>query len=164
MTNQYLKLGSLLLMLVVSYQSQAVEINKEIKNGVNWIVLGESPLLDRSSKYLHKGQTERGLRYARKALRRKLSAQAKQIAHHNLCLGYVSLGEIDKASQHCDFAQSNMSGGYYLTQVSEGLYRVTSFRSSSVDLPALDTIVARNLEIHGVSAENSRVVKLVLEK
>ncbi len=164
MKNYDWKLSSLALMLVIMSPMQAVVSKENIESGVNWIILGESPLLDRSSKYLHKGQAKRGLRYARKALQRKLSPQGMKIAHHNLCLGYVSQGEQEKAVQHCDYAQLNMPSGYFLKKVSEGLYRVTSYRSDSVELPALESVVARNLEIHGIAANKHRVAGLVMEK
>ena len=157
------KAVGLLLMLTITLPMQVAVGKENIEAGVNWIILGESPLLDRSSKYLHKGQVKRGLRYARKALQRQLSPEGLKIAHHNLCLGYLSLGEEQNAVSHCDDAQLNMPSGHYLKKVSEDLYRVTSFRSDSIELPALESVVARNLEIHGITADKHRVVRLMLE-
>ena len=133
---------------------------EDIDDGVIWILLGESPLLDRSSKYMHKGKTDRGLRYARKALQRKLTPQGRQIAHHNLCLGYVAQDAMEKASQHCQFAEDTMPSGLHLKRVTRGLYRVTSYRSAEVEQAELGVILARNLEIHGMTAEKSRVAQL----
>ena len=157
-------ISQLVLMLIIMLPMQTVVSNEINYDGINWVVLGESPLLDRSTQYLHKGQTARGLRYARKALQRQLSLRERQIAHHNLCLGYVSQDQMEKAEEHCQYAQANLVPGQYLKELSPGLYRVSSFSSADTNFPALEVIMARNLEIHGIAAENNRLVQNSREK
>ena len=56
----------------------------DIQTEARWILVGDSPLLDRSSKYLSNGYTKSGIKYARKALSRSQSAFTEVIAQHNL--------------------------------------------------------------------------------
>lgn len=163
MRNKHSKSINILLMLIMLLPFQVAVSKDKINSTPNWILIDESPLLERSSKYLYKGMSDRGLRYARKALQRKLSPLGEQLAHHNLCLGYLSQGETGKATAHCEQTQATVFEDLYLTQVEPGLYRITRYRSAGAELYPLNRLIAGNMEMNGISAKNNRLVKITTD-
>ena len=125
----------------------------------NWILLGDSPLLDRSSKLLSNGKIKAGIKYANKALARSQSKYTHLIVAHNLCIAYLSQGEMALASEHCAQAGDLSMPDTYLKEIKPGLYKIARKRGARQESIALDALIAQNLQINGLNKGLSRVAQ-----
>lgn len=117
----------------------------------NWILLEESPLLDRSSRYLSNGYIERGIRYAKKALARKQSDYGKLIIHHNLCIAYVTQGQMALATKHCAEAGNISIADTFLKEVRPGLYKISHKKVARAEMKMFNSVIAQNLQNKGLN-------------
>lgn len=122
-----------------------------------WILTGESPLLDRSSKYLFKGNTDAGIKYAMKALARSQSAYTSVIAHQNLCLAFAHEGRTDQAALHCTVARDSEMGNVALTEIKPGLYKISRRPSGERDALMLAAVIAKNLQGQGQQDDSAHL-------
>lgn len=138
---------------------QAAAYAGEAGTATGWVMLGESPLLDRSSKYLYKGNDVRGVRYAEKTLARRQAPLIQALAHHNLCIGYTRLGEAEAALSHFEAARTAVLPRVALKQIKPGLYRASKKRSAAADGINLAGLVARNLDINA-PGDGGRIARI----
>ena len=123
-----------------------------------WILVGDSPLLDRSSKYLFKGKYEGGIKYAKKALARSQSEYTQVIGQHNLCIAYQATGKAALAENHCRNAAGLSIPAAALKQLKPGLYKLSRKRVNQ-DMPTLDKLIARNLQLNIHEGNTQKLAK-----
>ncbi len=124
-----------------------------------WVMTGDSPLLDRSSKYLYNGKTKAGIKYAQRALARSQSKYAQAIARHNLCIAYVQTGEVGLAGTHCAEARNTTIPDSALKKIKPGLYKIVRNKKKMSGTPGLGFIIAQNLENHGLDKDFPRLAQ-----
>ena len=146
MNNQIAKLFITTLLGFCLLASQGSVYAEQAEQGTAWILVGDSPLLDRSSKYLFKGKYERGIKYAKKALARSQSQYTQVIGHHNLCMAYRAIGD-SMAESHCQKAARLTIPVASLKQLKPGLYKLGRKRAQQASL-TLDQLIARNLQMN----------------
>ncbi len=149
-------LGMLLGLSMLAFQTAVNAGNSDEVTA--WVMVGDSPLLDRSSKYMFKANYSAGIKYAKKALARSQSAYTQIIAQHNLCIAYTRTEEVALARTHCDLARENSIDQTFLKQIKPGLYKIVRNRASA-DLPLLDKLLAQNLRKEGIKVEINRLAK-----
>lgn len=137
-------LSSLVIFSMITMQGAVLANNNEIE--AKWILVGDSPLLDRSSKYLSNGYLESGIKYAHKALARSQSKYLAVIANQNLCLAYTAQGETTLASDHCALAENASMPMAMLIKIKPGLYKISRNKNVKADAMTLEAVVAQNLE------------------
>ena len=137
---------------------QGVVNSAENEEMTAWVMVGDSPLLDRSSKSLFKDNYSAGIKYAKKALARSQSPYTQIIAQHNLCIAYTKSGDTALAESHCDLAQNSTIDQTFLKQIKPGLYKVVRNRGKA-DLPVLQELFAQNMRIEGIDVSMDRLAK-----
>lgn len=94
-------------------------------NAPVWFSTTTSMLLNRSSTALATNHISRGIRLAHQALQNELLLSDQLIANHNLCVGFLSMGETEMAKPYCmqttEYAQLPFNiihtrGAYYLSE------------------------------------------------
>lgn len=101
---------------------------KEVRTGIDasvWFSTTTSALVNRSSTALATNHINRGIRLAYQALQNELILSDQLIANHNLCVGFLSMGETGMANPYCmratEYAQLpftiiNTRGAYFLSE------------------------------------------------
>lgn len=149
-------LGMLLGLYTLAFQVSVKAEN--IEEGTAWVLVGNSPLLDRSSKYMFKANYSAGIKYAKKALARSQSVYTQVIAQHNLCIAYTRTDELALAKAHCELARENSIDQTYLKQIKPGLYKIVKNRKAA-DLPVLDKLLTQNLRKEGIKVDINHLAK-----
>lgn len=127
---------------------------------INWIMTGNSPLLDRSTAYLARGNTSLGIRYAYKALERSQSSMKDLIGNHNLCIALTLEGKVEAAASHCRKAESMEIPDLSLRRIKDGLYKVrrgNTVSGTDTSIGLLITGNLRNLTGNQVSQLDTRL-------
>ncbi|NKB36857.1 MAG: hypothetical protein GKR93_06750 [Gammaproteobacteria bacterium] len=158
MNKLYLK-ALIRFLLGLSIMASQVTVYAENNDDMTaWVMVGDSPLLDRSSKSMFKGNYNSGIKYGRKALARSQSAYTQIVAQHNLCIAYTKTNAVALAKSHCELAQKSTIDKTFLKQIKPGLYKVVRNRASA-DLPVLDKMLAHNLRKEGINTEIDRLAR-----
>lgn len=126
----------------------AVSANQDY-SGVNWIITGNSPTLDKSTNLLARGNVKAGIRYARKAMHRSRSPLRDLIASHNLCLGLMMEKEFDAAADYCGKLKNFPETKLPLVKTSSGNYKVSKRDILEV---SVNSLIAANLALFSDSA------------
>jgi hypothetical protein len=126
----------------------------------NWVLVGDSPLLDRSSKYLWKGNLKSGIKYAHKALARSQSEYASIIAIHNLCMAYTAQGEIALSSQYCVKVEQALMPEANLKEIKPGLYKIVRRKKTKLGVPTLGAVIVQNLESNRLNTESPHLARV----
>ena len=140
------------------FLGQSFVFAQEIPSTTDWITVGDSPTLDRSSSYLANGNIKLGIRYANKALKRSKSPLKDVIANHNLCIAWTMEGNSETALHFCEKVSSLQIPEMSLKKVREGLYKVSKrgYRDSGV---ALNTLISHNLAFYQVEKDASQLAQ-----
>ena len=154
----YKVMASLLVLAGLSLPVTAVYAN-DVSTEIEWILIGDTVHLDRSTRYLMNGLERAGIRHAEKALRRDGSALNQLIANHNLCLGLVREGEIKKAKPYCQTLSRLPVPQLSLEQVKPGLYKTVTESGHGTGLE-LKTVIAGNLAFLDNTKDLSQLVKM----
>ena len=132
-------------------------------NGYNapvWFSTTTSALLNRSSTALATNHISRGIRLAHQALQNELLLSDQLIANHNLCVGFLSIGETEVANPYCmratEYAQLpfniiNTRGAYFLSEKLNDNH--TALRGDS-----LFHLVLSNIEHENANSQLSLVI------
>ena len=147
------------LMITIIFSVQDIVYAGDIGVKTSWILLGESPSLDRSSLFMSNGFTKSGIKYAKKALRFKQSEAARMLAHHNLCIAYLTQGKTELAVKHCPLAQNILMSDAYLKELRPGLYKVTRARGTKPGITTISATITNNLKINGLSENEQWLVQ-----
>jgi hypothetical protein len=150
---------ALILVTIGMIMTQHTVLAENNTADTNWVLVGDSPLLDRSSKFLSNGYTRAGIRYAKKALARSQSKYSDLIARHNLCIGYHLQREVDTAAAHCALARTMPMTDVSLKMIKPGLYKISRRNQVEENAIKLETIIAQNLEIDGLNRELPRIAQ-----
>ncbi|MBT7951062.1 MAG: hypothetical protein HN764_05515 [Gammaproteobacteria bacterium] len=134
---------------MIAMQTTVLAENNEII--ANWVLVGDSPLLDRSSKFLSNGYLDSGIKYAHKALARSQSKYVEVIARQNLCIAYAAKGQTNLATEHCALAESASMPMAMLKEIKPGLYKITRNKKVRADAITLEAVIAQNLENNKLS-------------
>lgn len=145
------------LLTIAMMMAQATVFAENNTVDTKWILVGDSPLLDRSSKYLSNDYTRAGIRYALKALARSQSEYTQIIAQQNLCIAYHRQAELALAAEHCTLARSLSMPEARLSMVKPGIYKIKRTNQSDANAIKLDTVIAHNLRIDNINTVSSRV-------
>lgn len=111
----------------------------------NWIMTGDSPLLDRSTAYLARGYTKLGIRYAHKALARSRSPLKDLIGNHNLCIALTMAGDVETASSHCKKVEAAGIPHLSLRKIKDGLYKLRRRHAVDGADTVIETLITGNL-------------------
>jgi hypothetical protein len=130
-----------------------------IQTEARWILVGDSPLLDRSSKYLSNGYTKSGIKYARKALSRSQSAFTEVIAQHNLCIAYTRKAEETLAREHCLRAANAFMPNASLKEIKPGLYKIVRRRKPDSSLLTLNAVITQNLALNEMKRDAVQIAQ-----
>ncbi|MDB4303341.1 hypothetical protein N9934_00935 [Desulfosarcina sp.] len=129
-------------------------------NAPVWFSTTTSALLNRSSSALATNHICRGIRLAHQALQNELLLSDQLIANHNLCVGFLRMGETEMANPYCmratEYAQLPFNiirtrGAYFLSEKLDENY--TTLRGDS-----LFQLVLSNIEHQNVNLQLSLVI------
>ena len=107
----------LVLLLTLSYANVALADHGIEQRDIAWFSSNTSHLLNRSSVELAKNHVNRGIRFAYKALEKKLDPMDELIANHNLCMAYLALDKSDISTQYCVRAFKLAQGPYKVVKI-----------------------------------------------
>lgn len=141
MTRSNTSISAIALTAILTMSFQPLVLAEQQARDINWIMVGDSPTLDRSSTFLANGNTKSGIRFANRALQRSQSPLKTMIANHNLCFALMLEGNDTEAKVYCDRMQTLPMPEVSLKQVRQGLYKVTK-RSTDIKL---GTLITQNL-------------------
>jgi|GEM_PF-870253 len=125
-----------------------------------WFSTSTSALLNRSSTALATNHISRGIRLAHQALHNELLLSDQLIANHNLCVGFLNMGETEVANPYCmratEYAQLpfdiiHTRGAYFLSEKLNENH--TAVRGDS-----LFQLVLSNIEHQNVNLQLSLVI------
>ncbi len=143
-TNTKSLVVALLTFGLISTQSIVFAAENNVETA--WVLVGDSPLLDRSSKNLFNGNTKTGIKYALKALVRSQSKFSPVIALHNLCIAYTSQNDLIRAAEYCAEAANTKMPMVSLKEIKPGLYKISRSKKVSAETMTLNSLIAQNLE------------------
>lgn len=128
-------------------------------NAPVWFSTTTSALLNRSSTELATNHISRGIRLAHQALQNELLLSDQLIASHNLCIGFLSMGETEMANPYCmratEYSQLPFNiiytrGAYFLSEKAED--------NSTPGLDSLFHLVLSNIEHLNANLQLSLVI------
>ncbi len=138
----------LVLILVLAYTSIARADHAIDQRELYWFTSSTSGLLNRSSVELATKHVNRGIRFAIKAMEKKLNPMDELIANHNLCIAYLASDKTELATQYCARAFELAQGPFSVVKL-RGAYQLQGIdvnNNTQITLSPVQVIVSNILQ------------------
>lgn len=153
------RIGLIFILALVNVSIARAEHDIDLR-GVFGFTSSTSSLLNRSSIELATKHVNRSIRFAYKALEKKLNPMDELIANHNLCIAYLASDKTEMATQYCARAFELAQGPYSVVKI-RGAFRLQGI---DVNDTAQTTLSPVQVIVSNIQQQNSQIRFTLLMK